>query len=217
MFTGLVTETGTVRAREPIGGAAHAAGGSAGSRLVVATRLATQLAPGDSVAVSGVCLTVTDAAPDSFAAEVMRETLERSTLGSLRGGARVNIELPVRAGDRLGGHFVQGHVDATGTVQAVAPEGIARRVVIRSDEELTRYIADKGSVAVDGVSLTAIAPAGRSFEVSLVPETLERTTLGDLTGGEPVNLEVDLLAKYVERLTLRAGGEPATVPAVGTA
>lgn len=206
MFTGLVAETGTVRTIEPLGGAGGPAG-QGGARLEVASRLAAELERGDSIAVSGVCLTATEVRPDRFAADLMGETLGRSSLGSLSAGARVNLELPLRAGDRLGGHFMQGHVDGLGTVESVIGEGLARRLAISTGEELTRYVADKGSVAVDGVSLTAIAPGEGSFEVALVPETIERTTLGELTRGRQVNLELDLLAKYVDRLIARADGK----------
>jgi riboflavin synthase len=155
------------------------------------------------VAVSGVCLTATSIERDRFAADVMEETLRRSSLGTLDAGARVNLELPLRASDRLGGHIVQGHVDGVGTVREVGDEGNARRMTIEADSELLRYVVEKGSIAVDGVSLTVASLDDECFEVSLVPETLERTTLGRAWPGDKVNLEVDVLAKYVERLVAR--------------
>jgi riboflavin synthase len=188
MFTGLVQELGKVV--------------SADGRLVVEASL--ELAPGDSVAVNGVCLTATEVEDGRFAADVMEETRRRSSLGRLEPGARVNLELPLRASDRLGGHFVQGHVDGLATVAEVADDGPgARRMRIEPPPELLRYVVEKGSVAVDGVSLTVSGLDGTGFTVSLIPETLERTTLGQLWPGDPVNLEVDVVAKYVERLVVR--------------
>jgi riboflavin synthase len=198
MFTGLVAQTGTVRAVE---------GGPDGARLSVATPLAAELSPGDSVAVNGVCLTAAESDGQGFVADVMSETLRRSSLGPVGQGDLVNLELPVRAGDRLGGHVVQGHVDGTGTVDAVEPDGLARVVRVAAPPELLRYVVEKGSIAVDGVSLTVVEVDGEGFSVSLVRETLERTTLGALRPGRTVNLEVDVLAKYVEKLVQR--GVPA--------
>ena len=191
IFTGLVAEMGLVRSLER---------DASGARIEVEAELAAELERGGSVAVDGVCLTTTSIEAGSFGAEVVEETLARSSLGRVEPGDRVNLELPLRASDRLGGHFVQGHVDGTGTVESVASEGMSLRVRIAADARLCRYVADKGSVAVDGVSLTAIEPEEEGFEVALVPETLARTTLGELEPGRSVNLEVDLLAKYVERL-----------------
>ena len=136
----------------------------------------------------------------SFAAEVMNETLERSSLRDVRAGAEVNLELPLRASDRLGGHVVQGHVDGIGTVEQIEPDGFARRVRVSAPDEVLRYVVSKGSVAVDGVSLTIAELDDASFTVSLIPETLERTNLGQARAGSRVNLEVDVLAKYVEKL-----------------
>jgi riboflavin synthase len=194
MFTGLVETTGTVRSVTSNGDGAH---------LVVETPLAAELSAGDSVAVNGVCLTAVEPDGGRFRADVMAETLRRSSLGPLGEGDRVNLELPRRAGDRLGGHVVQGHVDGTGRVEGTRDEGFARVVRIACDPELLRYVVEKGSIAVDGVSLTVAAIEGGAFEVSLVPETLERTTLGDAAPGRVVNLEVDVLAKYVEKLVRR--------------
>jgi riboflavin synthase len=172
-----------------------------GVRLTLATELAAELAEGDSIAVDGVCLTATAIAGGSFAADVMHETLRRSTLGGLEQGARVNLELSLRAADRLGGHIMQGHVDGGGTVAAVREDGFARVVTIRAaDPQLLRYVVEKGSIAVSGVSLTVARIDAAGFDVSLIPETLERTTLGAAAPGTPVNLEVDVLAKYVEKL-----------------
>lgn len=191
MFTGLVADTGTVRALERDGD---------GVRITVETDLAAELAQGDSVAVNGVCLTARDPQSGSFRADVMAETLRRSSLGPLGEGDSVNIELPLRAGDRLGGHVVQGHVDGTGTVESLEEDGFSRRLRVAAEPSLLRYVVEKGSIAVDGVSLTVARVDDRGFEVALIPETLERTTLGGLEPGRVVNLEVDVLAKYVEKL-----------------
>jgi riboflavin synthase len=187
VFTGLVAGKGVVR------GLAH-------GRVEVETPLAAELEPGDSVAVNGVCLTATERDNGSFAAEVMPETLRRTALAPLAMGDEVNLELPLRATDRLGGHIVQGHVDATGTVASATDEGNSRVVRIEAPAEVLRYVVEKGSIAVDGVSLTVSAVDDQAFEVSLIPETLERTTLGAAEPGRRVNLEADVLAKYVEKL-----------------
>ncbi|MDQ5835050.1 MAG: riboflavin synthase [Actinomycetota bacterium] len=168
-------------------------------RLEVETALAAQLHPGDSVAVNGVCVTALDPDGSSFRADVMPETLRRSSLGPLEAGDEVNLELALRAGDRLGGHMMQGHVDGTGAVVTLREEGFSRVVRIAAAPELLRYVVEKGSIAVDGVSLTVSAVDNEAFEVSLIPETLERTTLGEADPGRTVNLEVDVLAKYVEK------------------
>jgi riboflavin synthase len=194
MFTGLVERTARVRRVDPDGD---------GVRLEVETPLAAELSQGDSIAVNGVCLTAVDPDDAGFRADVMAETLRRSSLGPLGEGDAVNVELPLRAGDRLGGHVVQGHVDGTGTVSEVRDEGFARLVRVEAPPELLRYVVEKGSIAVDGVSLTVAAVDGESFTVSLIPETLERTTLGEAAPGRVVNLEVDVLAKYVEKLVTR--------------
>ena len=171
-----------------------------GARLSVATPLAAQLRPGDSVAVNGVCLTAVAAGGGAFSVDVMSETLDRSSLAHLFEGASVNLELPVRASDRLGGHIVQGHVDGMGRILQLEPEGGGARLTIEAPEELVRYVVEKGSITVEGVSLTIAALAPESFEIALVPHTLTATTLGSLAPGDEVNLEVDVLAKYVERL-----------------
>jgi riboflavin synthase len=187
MFTGLVSHLGTLTSLEA-------------GRLVVSAPLKGDLREGDSVAVNGVCLTATRVDPNGFTADVMAETLRRTALGTLGPGASVNLELALRAADRLGGHFVQGHVDGVGTVAATHEEGFSRVVEIEADTGLMRYVVEKGSIAVDGVSLTVASLGDGTFGVSLIPETLERTTLGRAVPGDSVNLEVDVLAKYVERL-----------------
>jgi riboflavin synthase len=169
----------------------------------VETPLAAELEQGDSIAVNGVCLTAVDPGEDGFKADVMAETLRRSSLGPLSAGDSVNVELPLRAGDRLGGHMVQGHVDGTGTVESTRDEGFARLVRIAAEPALLRYVVEKGSIAVDGVSLTVAEVDDEGFTVSLIPETLERTTLGAAAPGRVENLEVDVLAKYVEKLVAR--------------
>jgi riboflavin synthase len=192
VFTGLVMDLGEVGAVEQT---------ADGVRLSVRTTLTDEVSPGDSVAINGVCLTATSVDDGAFAADVMNETLERSSLGGAGAGARVNVELPLRPADRLGGHVVQGHVDGLGTVARVEVDGFARRVRIEpEDAAQLRYVVEKGSIAVDGVSLTVSAIDDTGFEVSLIPETLERTNLGHLEPRGVVNLEFDVLAKYVERL-----------------
>jgi riboflavin synthase len=191
VFTGLVQDLGTVTAVDA---------SDDGVRVAVATGL--ELAEGDSVAVNGVCLTATRVGDGGFRADVMNETLQRSSLAGLEPGSRVNLELPLRAADRLGGHFVQGHVDGVGGVWDFRDEGFSRVVTIGVPVELMRYVVEKGSITVDGVSLTVSALGDDWLQVSLIPETLERTILGEIGVGQPVNLEVDVLAKYVERLAV---------------
>ena len=191
MFTGLVADLGHV---------ARVDSTAEGVRLTVESPLARELGEGDSVAVNGVCLTAVGICGDRFGADVMHETLRRSSLGDVEEGGRVNLELPVRADGRLGGHLVQGHVDGVGAVVDVRDEGFARVVTVEAPAELLRYVVEKGSIAVDGVSLTVAEVGDTTFAVSLIPETLERTNLGAATPGTPVNLEVDILAKYVEKL-----------------
>jgi riboflavin synthase len=172
-----------------------------GVRLTLATQHAGEIAEGDSIAVDGVCLTATAIDDSSFAADVMHETLRLSTLGGLATGARVNLELALRAADRLGGHIMQGHVDGVGAVVAVREDGFARVVTIAPDDPaVLRYVVHKGSISISGVSLTVARVDDEGFDVSLIPETLERTTLGGAVAGARVNLEVDGVAKYVEKL-----------------
>lgn len=194
MFTGLV---------EDLGELAEVERSPEGARLIVRTRLAGELRNGDSVAVNGVCLTAAAVDGDRFAADAMNATLLGTSLGDLEARSPVNLELPLRPSDRLGGHIVQGHVDGVGRVAESQPDGFARRLRIETAPELLRYVVAKGSIAVDGVSLTVADLDERSFTVSLIPETLERTTLGTAEAGTRVNLEVDMLAKYVEKLVAR--------------
>ena len=191
MFTGLIQDLGAVAAVDAT---------ADGVRLTVRTALTAEISEGDSVSVNGVCLTATDVAGGAFAADVMHETLRRSSLAGVSGGGLVNLELALRAADRLGGHMVQGHVDGIGTVSESRQDGFARIVVVDAPVELLRYVVEKGSIAVDGISLTVVEVGEDSFSVSLVPETLERTNLGAAAPGTLVNLEVDVLAKYVEKL-----------------
>jgi riboflavin synthase len=192
VFTGLVEDLGTVASVDATGD---------GVRIAISSPLARELKEGDSVAVNGVCLTATGlCGGELFGADVMNETLRRSSLSELAAGSRVNLELPLKPDSRLGGHIVQGHVDGVGAIGAVADDGFARRVTIVADPGLLRYVVEKGSITVDGVSLTVASVTDTSFDVSLIPETLERTTLGATEEGTPVNLEVDIVAKYVEKL-----------------
>lgn len=191
MFTGLIQDIGTIEGKEVSGD---------GARLRIATGLGEEIAPGDSVAVNGVCLTAVETGPGGFTAEAMNQTLRVSSLGPLGEGSRVNLELALRPDDRLGGHITQGHVDRTAKVAEVHEDGFARRVRLRLEPEELRYVVERGSIAVDGVSLTVSALGPDWFEVSLVPETLERTTLAIAGPGREVNVEFDLIAKYVERL-----------------
>jgi riboflavin synthase len=195
MFTGIVRERGRVSGRR---------GGDAGVRLwVTAPATFREAARGDSVSINGVCLTVTDRHDGSLAFDAVPETLARSTLGGLAEGADVNVEPALRAGEPLGGHIVQGHVDGVGRVRSAEPEGEGRRVWVDAPPDVLRYCVEKGSITVEGVSLTVAALDEAGFAVALVPHTLEVTTLGSLAPGDTVNLEVDVLAKYVERLLPR--------------
>ena len=191
MFTGLIQDLGQV---------ARVERSDAGVLLTIESALGGELRVGDSVAINGVCLTATEVTDRFFGAQVMNETLQRSSLRELEPGAVVNIELPLRATDRLGGHIVQGHVDGLGSVVEVHDDGFSRRVTIDAPEELLRYVVSKGSIAVDGVSLTVAELNSTAFTVALIPETVQRTNLGLARVGTPVNLEVDVLAKYVEKL-----------------
>ena len=195
MFTGIVREVGRI---------AELAGGEDGVRLVVEgpATMAT-LRPGDSLAVNGVCLTAESVEPRAATVHAVPETLRRTTLGSLARGDAVNLEPALRAGEPLGGHYVQGHVDGVGRIESVEAEGEGLRVVIEAPEDVLRYCVEKGSIAVDGVSLTVAELFDGAFAVALVPHTIEATTLSELVPGRRVNLEVDVLAKYVERLAQR--------------
>jgi riboflavin synthase len=191
MFTGLVQDIGSVES---------VAGGAEGARLRIATKLGPEIGLGDSVAVNGVCLTATEADAQGFATEAMNQTLEVTVIGALGADARVNLELATRADERLGGHIVQGHADGSGKVIEITEDGFARRIKVQLPPDLMRYVVDKGSVALNGVSLTVATLGDTWVEVSLIPETLERTNLGDAAPGDPLNVEVDVIAKYVERL-----------------
>ena len=191
MFTGLVAAIGAVERIES---------DPAGARISIASELAGELAEGDSIAVSGVCLTATGLRAGAFDADVMNQTLELTSLGELNAGARVNLEPALRVTDRLGGHIVQGHVDAVGRVSELIDDGFARRVRVEVPGDLQRYVVERGSIALDGVSLTVAALDGSTIEVSLIPETLERTTLGDAAVGARINVEVDVIARHAERL-----------------
>lgn len=188
MFTGIVEEIGVAREVRP------------GRLIIGAKKVLEGTSPGDSMAVNGACLTVTSAGDDSFTVDVMPETMRRTNLGRLHYGDPVNLERALLVGGRLGGHFVQGHVDDTGKVLSATPDGDALIVKFSAPSKLMRYIVNKGFIAVDGVSLTVIEPDVFSFSVSLVDYTKKQTTLSDKKPGDMVNLEVDIIAKYVERL-----------------
>lgn len=191
MFTGLIEDLGTVESLERTGD---------GAKLRITSPLAGELSLGDSIAVNGCCLTATSVEDGAFEIEAMNQTLAVTALSEISEGSKVNLELAVRAGDRLGGHIVQGHVDGVGTVASVEDDGFARRLRVELPPELLRYVVDKGSITLSGVSLT-VAELGDSWaEVSLIPETLERTNLGELEPGSKINVECDVVAKYVERL-----------------
>lgn len=195
MFTGIIEELGTVRSIDMRG---------ENARMVIGARVVTEgTNHGDSIAVNGVCLTALDIQPDSFAADVSRETLSRSTLGNLKTGTPVNLERAVTPATRLGGHIVQGHVDARGTFAAVEDHGESWTVRIAYPKEIGRYLVFKGSIAVEGISLTIAELRDDHFEVAIIPKTWEVTNLSQLKPGDGVNLEVDVIAKYVERLLAR--------------
>jgi len=191
VFTGLIQDVGKVESVDA---------GAEGARLRIETRLGGEIEPGDSVAVNGVCLTATAVDDEGFATEAMNETLAVTALGAVGAGGRVNLELAMKASDRLGGHIVQGHVDGVGEVASVAEDGFAKRLRLTLEPELLRYAIEKGSVALDGVSLTVAALGDEWIEVSLIPETLERTNFREAAVGRRINVECDVIAKHVERL-----------------
>lgn len=192
MFTGIVETLGIVRSLSS---------GDEGRRLAIeAQPIAADLAVGASIAVNGVCLTAVDLADDGFEADVVTETLRRTNLGALLSGDRVNLELPLRADGRFDGHMVQGHVDTYGAVTKVTAEGEGRRMSVDVAPKYRHYLAEKGSIAIDGVSMTVAAVTDTGFEIALIPHTLQVTTLGLRRPGDQVNLEFDVLAKYLERL-----------------
>lgn len=198
MFTGLVEDVGTVESVERTGD---------GARLRISTPLGVELSLGDSIAVNGCCLTATAVDADSFETEAMNQTLEVTALRGIEEGGRVNLELAMKAGDRLGGHIVQGHVDGVATVASIEDDGFARRIRFELPTQLLRYVVDKGSITLNGVSLT-VAELGETWaEVSLIPETLERTNLTDAEPGSRLNVECDIVAKYVERLVAPFAGK----------
>jgi riboflavin synthase len=201
MFTGIIKELGTVEAVEA---------SDDGARLRIRADLVTDLEAGDSVAVNGACLTATSVGGGEFGADVMHQTLSLTTLGALEGSSRVNLELPLRPADRLGGHVVQGHVDGTATVTDISSDGFAKRLRVELPDELLPYVVERGSIAIEGVSLTIADLSDSALEVSLIPETLERTTLGTLEQGDHVNVECDVLARYVRRQLADAGLSPFT-------
>jgi riboflavin synthase len=192
MFTGIITDIGTVRAVSRNGK----------TRVEITTGYDTaSIAIGASIACSGPCLTVVDKGDDWFAVDASAETLSRTSLGRWALGTRVNLERALRVGDELGGHIVTGHVDAVGTVKAMTPDGASRRLLVEMPAAVAPYIASKGSVTVEGVSLTVNEVDDAAFGVNVIPHTLQETTLGDLKPGDPVNLEIDVLARYIARLT----------------
>jgi riboflavin synthase len=203
VFTGIVEDIGTIVSLSPL---------RAGTSVAVATRLpADGIALGDSIAVSGVCLTVTGKGDGKFTADVSRETLSRTTLSSARPGTRVNLERSLTLSGRLGGHIVYGHVDGTGTIREVRPQGEARVFHIQADPSIMKFVVYKGAVAVDGVSLTVSAVRPEGFELTLIPLTLERTTFGVSRPGERVNIEADIVGKYVLRHLEGGGGGGVTL------
>ena len=191
MFSGLIADLGRL---------STISAGSDGARLEIETSLAGSIEPGDSVAVNGACLTATSVGEGRFTADAMNQTLGLTSLGSLQPGDPANLELALRAGDRLGGHIVQGHVDGVGEVVSSEVEGFSTRLRIRLPEELRRFVIPQGSITIEGVSLTVAEATGDWIEVALIPETRERTSLSTLAAGSPVNVECDVIARYVERM-----------------
>jgi riboflavin synthase len=201
MFTGLTQDIGTIEGLDA---------GDDGATIHIATALGAEIGLGDSVAVDGVCLTASEAGAAGFAAEAMNQTLGLTSLGGLEEGGRVNLELAVRPTDRLGGHILQGHVDGVGEVVSVEEDGFARRLRVGLAPDLIRYAVERGSIGLGGVSLTVSALGEDWVEVSLIPETLERTNLGDAARGRKLNVECDVVAKYVERLVGPFAGKERT-------
>ena len=191
MFTGLIQDVGEVEAVDA---------GADGALLRIATKLGPEIAPGDSVAVDGICLTATAADTSGFETEAMNQTLEATAFGGLAAGSKVNLELAMKASDRLGGHIVQGHVDGIGEVISIEDDGFAKRLRIRLGPERLRYVVERGSITLSGVSLTVAMLDEDWVEVSLIPETLERTNLDETAPGRKINVECDVVAKYVERI-----------------
>lgn len=200
MFSGLVADLGQL---------VELSHGPDGAQLRVRTSLASEIETGDSIAVNGTCLTATTVETDGFTADAMNQTLEMTSLGSLQAGDPLNLELALRAGDRLGGHIVQGHVDGVGEVLSTRPDGFSLRLRVRLDSRLLRYVIPQGSITLEGVSLTVADAEEDWIEVSLIPETRERTSLGSLEPGRRVNVECDVIARYVERMVSPYGAEVA--------
>jgi riboflavin synthase len=198
MFTGLIEDVGTVETVDCNG---------SGARFRISTQLASQIGVGDSIAVNGCCLTATGVDPTGFDTEAMNQTLEVTALSGVEEGSRVNLELAMKAGERLGGHIVQGHVDGVGTVVSAKDDGFARRIRVELPSQLLRYVVDKGSITLSGVSLTVAELGDTWAEVSLIPETLERTNLTEAEPGSRLNVECDIVAKYVERLLAPFAGK----------
>jgi len=198
MFTGLIQDVGTVSAVDR---------GDEGAQLRIESHLASELSLGDSIAINGCCLTATSIDGGSFETEAMNQTLEVTALDAIEQGSRVNLELAMKASDRLGGHIVQGHVDGVGTVLSIEDDGFARRVHVDLPVQLLHYVVDKGSITLSGVSLTVAELGDTWIDVSLIPETLERTNLGELEPGSKINVECDVIAKYVERLVAPFAGK----------
>ena len=204
MFTGIIEEVGTVKHMTT--------GGISGQIAIKASKVLEGTRIGDSISVNGICLTVVTIQPDGFTADVMAETVRRSGLGSCRSGDRVNLERAMEAGGRFGGHIVSGHIDGTGTVQSLSREENAVWVTIAAPPAILRYIVEKGSIAIDGISLTVAYVDDKVFKVSIIPHTGEETTLLSRNPGDTVNLENDIIGKYVEKLMLpygKTGGETA--------
>lgn len=198
MFTGLIEDIGRIESLES---------SADGARVRIATALAAEVGTGDSVAVNGVCLTATAVEGDGFEIEAMNQTLDVTALGDLNADDKVNLELAMKASGRLGGHIVQGHADGVGTVVSIEDDGFARRLRVKLGPELIRYVVEKGSIGLNGVSLTVAALGPDWAEVSLIPETLERTTFGEAAVGDRLNVECDVVAKYVERMVRPFAGK----------
>ncbi|MDH4069505.1 MAG: riboflavin synthase [Ignavibacteria bacterium] len=195
MFTGIISEVGTIRNVTPLGG---------GIRITVeAPETSAELAVGDSVALNGACQTVVRISSGQFEVESVEETLRKTTLGGFKAGTRVNLELPLRVGDRLGGHIVQGHVDGVGTIAAVNPMKTSTMFEVTIPDQLMRYIIPVGSIAIDGISLTVASAGKQSATVAIIPHTIANTTLSGTGKGDTVNVEVDMIAKYIENLTVK--------------
>ncbi|WP_419775099.1 riboflavin synthase [Ignavigranum ruoffiae] len=191
MFTGIIEEVGRLKEIQSK---------DRGKRIeILAHEILTDVELGDSIAVNGICLTVSQLAHQSFTADVMQETLDRTALAKLTSGDRVNLERAMAANGRFGGHIVSGHIDGVGTIQQIRPDGMAQRYTIRANPSILKYVIEKGSIAIDGISLTVTEVTAQTFSVSIIPHTQEQTNLSDRAVGDPVNLEVDIVGKYIEK------------------